>query len=382
MVCHSVVSGAVAFLLLCTAPLGAGSRSPSVGVKGVVQKRLALEQHRQGEPEKGDDEEKKDPADSEVIEGPDCGHVKQIIGVYHKSAKVGTVAGEASGAITAVTMATNIADAALAKIDEIAEATGGEFDAVKKPLEKASEDATAKQVDLETEKGSLKDEIAGSDMGGAGVEDKVYVKVKKLTEEANTAAKKVITFAESAVKKAEELKKDMMKDAGKMEKMIGNFNKKAEPKVKECVDLHQKAGWAVDEADKIVKKAEDASGKLDEKIGEDETQAPVYEALKDNLESAKEAVTEAQDSVKEKKEDLKKQSDDLKEKSKALKEASEKAAGDQLKLKDEGENMLKAEKQMRDTDAAVLALKNEVKTLKKREETLKKYVEEAEAKTK
>lgn len=397
MVCRSVVGSSAAFLLLSAASLGAGS--PPGGILGRVQQRLALEQAHhdcsrpgarprlaleqahQGEPE--GEGEAKALADSEVIDAsPDCGHVKQIIGIWSKAAKVGSAAGLAGGAITGITSAVNVADAALAKIDKIAEDTGGDFEAVKKPLEKASEEATKIQVDLETEKGSLKDEAAASDLAGGGVEDETLVKVRKLTEEAKTAAKNVITFAESALKKAEEHKKDMMKNAGQMEKMIKKFNEAADPLVKECVDIGQKAGFAIDGADKIVKKAEDASGKLDGKIEKAEEQAPVYEALKDNLESAKEAVTEAQDSVKEKKEDLEKQSDDLKEKSKALKEASEKAAGDQLKLKDEGENLGKAERKKRETEAALDALKNEVKTLMKRQDALKKITEEAEAKAK
>merc|ERR1719428_2809025 len=55
-------------------------------------------------------------ADSEIVEGPDCGNVKKIVNKFAKSTKVGKLSGEATNAITG-------AERAAAEAEDAKEAT-------------------------------------------------------------------------------------------------------------------------------------------------------------------------------------------------------------------------------------------------------------------
>lgn len=244
-----------------------------------------------------------EPADSKIVEGPDCGHVKQIISKYTKASKVGTLAGKAQGAINSAEAAADVAEAAKTQAEEI----GGAFKdkdgelpvAIQSALKNAGDagdEAMELAGKLETKLSSFKDKITKTDFSGAGVGDGDMVMLKDMTVAVGKAAETAREVAAATVKKAEEVKADYLKDASSMGKFAKEVLDAANAAVAEASDIGQKAGYAVDDGELLGKKAKKATTGLKAKLAEDESdQAPVLEAFIDDLDRKATGVSDVSD---------------------------------------------------------------------------------------
>merc|ERR1719265_460017 len=114
-------------------------------------------------------------ADSEIVDGPDCGNVKVVVAKYGKSTAVGKLGGETRNAISGAeraAAAANEADEKATKAAEAARGVGGKkAEGAAEDAEKAAEGAGNAAADAET--AAEKAEDALSEMKGT-VNDKPY----------------------------------------------------------------------------------------------------------------------------------------------------------------------------------------------------------------
>merc|ERR1719375_2476338 len=296
-------------------------------VSGNISFGLQIEGHRRADCERREEPEEKDkePADSEIVEGPDCGHVASVIGKFSKSAKVGKMLGEASAAVRAADAASDTADSAAKKAEDLAKAAakvgGAEFKAAEdaaKGATTAGEDATTASTDLQTQYDKVKDSLSETDGAGYGAKDADVAELKALKAKAVAATKKALGSAKNALKRGEAAKQAALKNADAAVEVIGQVSKAAAAKVKESKDFQQKAKFVADDAKKYAEKAKEVAGKVEEKMNDEATgdQKPVWEALKGNMDAE---ISALEDSAKE-------LEDKIKDMEKAAEKVDEKAA--------------------------------------------------------
>eukprot|EP00929_Paragymnodinium_shiwhaense_P013625 TRINITY_DN121467_c0_g1_i1.p2 TRINITY_DN121467_c0_g1~~TRINITY_DN121467_c0_g1_i1.p2 ORF type:complete len:360 (+),score=163.06 TRINITY_DN121467_c0_g1_i1:63-1142(+) len=331
-------------------------------------------------------EEPEEPEGSELIKGPDCGHANVVVPMYRKAAEAGSAAGVAQGAITAATAAAEAVTVAKTRADEIAAAIGG--DEVPKGIElagtsaeeagtKATEAATALQTSLDT----FKTKVSGSDMAGSDVSSSDTSELKKLTDEANTAAKDAQEAADRLFLKAKEEKAKAMQDTAKAAKLITEFVEKAKPVMAEAADVAQKSKHATDDVDVLLEKTADVLTKLDDKIADEETgdQKPVWEAFKAGVEAKNDALSDAKDAVLAEIDPVNTAAGTLEEKVGPLAEAAETAAGGDSIFTTAGE-LAEAETALDDAEMAISKLKGEAKTMMENQAKFEEKLKTAEEK--
>jgi len=331
------------------------------------------------------DDPKKAPEYSKLIKGPDCGHVKQIIGKYQKAAKVGKVAGAARGVITQADVAAGKVDVAVSRAKEIGKSLtkDGELPkAIKEAIanaEKAAKEASKASAALDTELETFKTKVSGSDISGADVKDEDLVKLKKAAEAAKDAGGAAFASAERVISKAEETEKEVKvksrQSAGRVRVLISQ----AEPLLEKLPKAAQEAGWAVDKADATAKKADDTLKKVDDKIKDAKDQKPVFEALKDGIKGQVKGVEEMKEPMKKATTGVSDAEKGLKEAMEPLNKAAKKAAGGGV-VTEVSEDLTKAEKAIDEAKQALAALKGKQESLVKAQDRLKAALEKAEKK--
>jgi len=325
----------------------------------------------------------KPPADSKTIDGPDCGHVKQIIGKWQKASKVGKLAGSAQGAVMAASAAASAAEAGAKKARELGKEIDKDgkvpdvIESVAKKAEEAGKKATKESTELETELKSFKSTVSGSEISGSDVKDKDMVKLRELTEKVIVATKDAKEAGGDAMDRAEAAKKDALEDSAKAVKMIQSRVDKSSSVLKEAKSASEKANTAVGDAEHKVKGVESTVKDLEKKEKDAGDQAPVWKALKTNLDDTAKAVTEAAKPVKEF--DIKTPIDALDKAIAPLESASKKAAAGAV-IPSVSKDLDTARAAEDDLKLALEKLKAKVKTLKSRESRMDSKLEEAEKK--
>lgn len=252
-------------------------------------------------------------ADSDVVETPegvgDCGQVKQVIGKFMKSAKVGQLAGETAVAITAADKAADAATVAKEKAEEAAdsaeevgggpaEAAAGSADTAASGADEAASAATKASTDAQSQLDTVKEAIKGGNMGGFNVDDDDVVALKAKKKAAIEATKDADKAAAYALEKAENAKKAMLGSIDGALVMLEKAVGKAEEAIAKAKDVMQKSTWAMKEATKVFEAAGEVSSSLTGKIDANEgDQGPVFEALKDGLDKEIEGGENARSSM-------------------------------------------------------------------------------------
>lgn len=236
-------------------------------------------------------------ADSEIIDGVDCGNVKIIVPKWAKSRKIGKINGEAKNAMTGAdaaaeeaTTAEENANAAAAQAEAVGgdEANGAAADA-KDAATKAGEAATKAQEASE----ALSNEVDNL-KGGAVADDKPYEAdesaisaVQAKTKEALDATRKAQKAVEVALKEAKDAKTKALESTEAALKMVTELSEKSDKALVLASDVKQEAGWAVGEVTKTLEAADEVVAALNKKIDEDTgDQAPVFEGIKEGLQAS------------------------------------------------------------------------------------------------
>jgi len=327
----------------------------------------------------------KTPEYSKLIKGPDCGHVKQIIGKYSKAAKVGKLAGSARGVITQADIAAGKVDAAVSRAKEMGKSLtkDGELPkAIKDSIasaEKAAKEASKASATLDTELETFKKKVSGSDISGADVTDEDLVKLKKAADAAKDAGGAAFASAERVLSKAKETedaaKEKSEQSTGRVRVLIST----AEPLLEKLPKAAQEAGWAVDKADAATKKADDTLKKVEGKIKDAKDQKPVWEALKDGIKGHVDGVKDMKDPMKKATTAVTDADKALQGAMKPLKKASETAAGGGV-VSEISEDLTKAEKAIDEANQALTALKGKQESLVKSQGRLEAELDKAEKK--
>jgi chromosome segregation ATPase len=325
-------------------------------------------------------------ADSDVIDGPDCGHVKQIIGKWGKAKKAGKLAGEAKGAVMQADKAANIVDKVITRAENIGkEINDGDIpDSVKRPADHAkdkSTEASNKAGELDTMVGAFKNKITEHEFSAKAVASGDMSDLKKKTVEVNDAIKDSYDAAERALSKAQDEKKKALKDAGKALKILKATFDKAEPLIKDSKELAQKSTHAMEDGEDIASKAEGVVSDVRSHADEADDQAPVFRVLADNLEAMKESVTTAKDSLNTAIGEMETAADDLQTHADDLKSAIEHGdAGETEAVQSQATEVPEIEGALDKLSSEITSVKSHAKNLLERIDLLKKDMKNAEKK--
>lgn len=237
-------------------------------------------------------------ADSEIVDGNDCGNVKVVVAKYGKSTAVGKLAGETKNVITGAESAVAASTEAQEKATKAAESAravgGARADGAAEDADKAIDEAGGLQVDAESAVDDAKDAL--SNMKG-DVKDKPYEVEQKLIDKSKKMKDKTVDATRKLAKSTEVLKvaskkavKEALSSAENALKMISELVKSTEEQLKATTEARQKAVWAGKETKKTVEAAEEVGKELDKKIEDNEgDQAPVFQGIKDGLMAAVES---------------------------------------------------------------------------------------------
>jgi len=271
------------------------------------------------------------PADSQTIDGPDCGQVKKIFPQWEKAKQVGQVAGKGHGTISNSNAVVGRLRAASARVREAGNAlgeSGTPHPAITAAADKADQVATeveGKVSALEAKLGPFTNAIGSSDMSGASVTDEQVLEVKDLTSALELSTRGAQDEVQRLLKKADEVQAEAMKSSETQARLIASVLSSVTPLLKESPDVAQKAGWAVNEAKAAITAADAVAAKIDPTTAGD--QQPVVEAAKSGLETKKQAVAEAHPLVTAAIADVNTVTQTLTEKTKTLKETQQSIAG-------------------------------------------------------
>lgn len=326
--------------------------------------------------------------DSKTIDGPDCGHAKQIIGKWQKASEVGKLAGAARGAITTADSAAATAQAAAARAKEVGAALAPDGRAAKNSAtelaaaaaEAAAGDATAASAALDTELQGFKGKVSGSSFSGSDVTDAEMSRLRDLTQKARSAATLAVEAAHRAVGKAEEAQASAAKKNGEVGRLLTGLLSKANSALKDAADAVQKAGWAAKDAQVVEGKATEVLTEVDKKLQAAANQTAVWEALKGDLESKKAGLAEIRANVTADAGSLETTAASLKASLAPLEAAAEKVAGGNSAPSVDAE-VLATEGLLDNTAMDTAALRAKLDSLAKREERLKAAIEEAKSRT-
>lgn len=373
---------AALLLALLPAAAAAGSRAGRAGGRGLARSVLLAQAHaRQG----GGLGLGAEPADSATIEGPDCGHVKQIFGKWQKASKVGHLAGHARGVVSTAQAAAGALDAAAQRVRAVGAAIGENGtlpEAIKvaaQNADDASSAATAASAALGVELDTFKSAIASSDMSGAGVSDAQMSTLKQLTAAAENATqfaqaelKQVLATAVAAETKA-------LKSSAATELLVKGALDAAAPLQKLAPEVVQKSGWAVKDAQAVVGEAQTLLARVVQKVANASEQAPVWEAAQGDLENKTQAVSGAGQTVTAAIGTLSSAADVLTNAVALLKAAEAKAAGGGV-LSGLSGALTVAEQATAKTQEALTTLEGAVRTLTDRQVRLQGTMAQLEGK--
>jgi len=236
------------------------------------------------------------PADSQTIEGPDCGNVKKIFPQWEKAKKVGQVAGRGQGTIAASNAVAGGLRAASARVLEAANALGEPgtpHPAMKAAADKANlvaDDVDANVTALEAKLGAFNTAVGASDMSGADVTDAQITEIEDLTSALQLAARSAQEEVKRLLQKAKEVQEEALKSSKTQARLVSSVLDSIEPLLKEAPDVSQKAGWSVNEAKDAVTAADTLAGKIDPTAAGN--QSAVVEAEKNDLTTKKQAVAD------------------------------------------------------------------------------------------
>lgn len=333
-----------------------------------------------------------EPADSETIEGPDCGHVSQIIGKWGKAKKAGKLAGAARAAVMQADKADGAIDKVLTRAEGVGEHVGdgtvpssvsGPVDYARKAMQKATDASVALEGKLDT----FKQNVGETEFSAQKVSSDDMADLKKKTDSTNDAIKAAYEAADRATSKAKAAKEDALKDAGKALKLIKSVIKAGSPLVKDAKEIAQKSGFAIEDAATLRGKADDLISKVESKADKVEEQKPVFDALASNLKDKKSSVKDAADALQTAIDDMMGVPggtggiEGLAQQLKPLVEASEKGdGGDTNAVKNEAPSVPKAETAVDDTTAAISTVQGRGQTLMGRMERLKDLMKTANKK--
>jgi len=359
-----------------------------LGVSAVSPtKPLLAQRHAKihGKPE----EEDENPADSDTIEGPDCGHVRKIIGQWGHAKKVGQYAGLARAAVSAADKAATNTDNSVDRAEKVGKeiSEDGEvpssISGAADFAADASKEATKLATELDTKLIGFKDSASNSEFSGEDVSSTDMQELKELTQDTNAAAVAANKAGALVIEKAEAAKKDALKNSGKALKLIKAVVEEGEPLVKEGKEIEQKVGWAKDKADTKVEEATALVVKIKKKAAKSDEQAPVFEALAADVEAKAASVKDGKDSLNLAITDLETAISALDDAVAPLKAAAEKGdGGDTTAVLNEAESVAPGETAVGDADAAISKVKGRAKTMMDRMERLDDAVAKAEKKLK
>lgn len=320
-----------------------------------------------------------EPANSKVIPGPDCGHVKMIVGKWNRAAKVGEAAGNAQGAIIeadkAAGLATKAAEASAKVIKKYGDgASTDAADAAKGAAKAATKASTAAESTL----GTVKDAIKAGDFAGQEVKPSDLSKLQDDTEEAIKAAKKADEKAARALAFAADVKKTAMKDLEKAVQIVGEVADAAKPALEKATEYTQKAKHAGKDAKAQLDKLEDTAKDLDKKIEKANEQAPVGESLKESLEAHKGPLQDLRGATDDASKEVDKASKDLEGLLEPIVAAAEGAMGGDPAISSMSEDVTKAEGGLKTLQDKMEDLMSKVTKMKKEESRLKVSIEKAD----
>lgn len=326
------------------------------------------------------------PADSQVIEGPDCGNVKQIVGKWQKAGATGALAGAAQAAIL------NAERAAQACTDAVqhAQAEGAKLDqggAVPEMVQNAVNDATSAGAAATSAAGSLQSELDGfrtkitsGDIAGSDVMDADIVSLKRLTEDAEMQAANATEAAARVMAQLDEAQANALeKTSGSLEAMASVLEA-AEPLHKQASELGQQAGFAVQTADSDIAAADKVSPLIDAKVSEATTQKPVWEAFKADFDARKQAVETAKADLQVNITALGTEETDIKTLIDELEKISYDAQKDPTLAHDQEVTIDELKEAIRLTEHAIVTVQGQMTTLDAARERLNAKVKEAEEK--
>jgi len=327
------------------------------------------------------------PADSDTIEGPDCGHVSKIIGKWGHAKKVGVYAGAARAAVMNADNAARNTDNAVEAAEKVGEAVSEDgkvpssISGAAGDAKDASSDVTDKSANLDTKLTTFKDKAGNSEFSGENVKKQDLADIKKLTVELNEASTTADEAAKRVTEKAAQAKKDALKNSGAALKLMKAVIEEGEPMVKAAKKIEQKVGWAKEKADKRIEAADALVPDIKNKGKESDEQEPVYVALAEGVEAKASSLTDSKESLNTAIGDLEKAITAAEDAIGPLKEAADKGdGGDTVSVTNEAENIAPGEEAVGDLDAAISKVKARAKTMMERMERLDDAIENAEEK--
>jgi myosin heavy subunit len=328
-------------------------------------------------------------ADSEMIEGADCGQVKRIFAKWTKSSAVGTLAGKARNAIIGADKTAEMARLAADKAkkgEDAAKAVGGASangaagdaaDAAQK-AEDAADDANDASTDLETKLDELK-ENAGNRAWETAT-GKMNA-VKSETEKTMDATKKASKATQVALEMGKKATEVALSSADAAMEMVEKLAEKSEKALETAAETKQKAKFAVAETEKVLTNTDEIINDVNDKINSDEgDQKPVMEAYKDKLQKAYTSAEEAKDALKEKIASLTTTVDDVKTATEPVDDAKAEmagGAGDPSGMGELADTMSELDTELRKLDDAEQLMSDQVDSLQKKKERLVKIGKEA-----
>jgi len=246
-------------------------------------------------------------ANSEMIEGHDCGQVKRIFAKWKKSADVGKLGGKARNVVIGADKAAEMALAAKDKAEaaaDAAEAVGGAAangaaqdarDAADKAKD-ASDDASSASSTLDSSLDEMKSDAGKTPWNSATGKMNA---VKKDKEDTEDATKTAIKATQVALKMAQDATKVALSSADNALKMVEKLSEDSLKATDLAAETNKEAGFAVRECEGILGGADVVIEKLNDKINEDKgSQGPVFEAYKDKLQKAYTSAENAKEDLK------------------------------------------------------------------------------------
>lgn len=324
------------------------------------------------------------PEGSEIIDGPDCGQVSNVVPMYSTAADVGTVAGNAGAAVT---NADTAADAVKVEKDRAEEIAGVLSEDDKEGVTRAAEDAdkaaeaaTAASTALATALETFKGTVSGSTMSGSDVTEADKVELNKLTDEAIAATKACHEAGARVVEKATEAQAKAMKDTGAASKLMQVVLDKAEPSLEEMADVAQKSKHAAEDMDAIIDKASDQEERLAAVEAASEEQAAVWEALKGSIEGDRTQLIEDKEAVEAEIEPLTAAADKLEEKIDPLRDDMATVDGGGSAIMSKPVDIANAQNAQDDANMALMKMKAKVERMIEGSRTMEKTIADAEEK--
>jgi len=309
-----------------------------------------------------------DPADAKTIDGDDCGNVKQIIGKWAKSKKVGGLAGAAKAAVMGADLAAENTDDAVSQANAIGKKVGLK-DTIPESVklaaaaaDKASKAATKAAATLGTTADTFKGKFGNF---AKDISDDDITKIQEETQAAIDAADDAKEAGDRALQKAGEAKEKAMKSVDGALALIEATLTDSKKLSEDAGVASQKSEQAVKSVGDLIKKSKAASTKIDGKIAKAKEQAPVWKAYKADLAGREKAAEQSGKDVTAAVEALGSAKDDMDAKAKTLQGVKDAGQSAPNVLLGQSKNIDDAEAAIRKTETTFAALKAKVQTMMK-----------------